>query len=198
MTDSLAPRSFSASDLLGGEDFDFVVNLYVALLDRWPDAVGLRRYLDLVTDRPERRVEILREVAGSDEATKLGTRVEFGRGTVIPPSPARTAAITATLRTALQNRQIEKLQEAVGLLGGAGFAGDLVEARDAALLFEFNALRREVREALAGGPGGPAAVEAVARLVADHSAGLVAAAEAKFDARLRALEAQLLALKAGG
>jgi hypothetical protein len=200
-----AGRSWDAADLIGGEDHDFVVNLYLAMLGRLPDPGGYRRYRDLIADRPERRLEALREVAASEEAARAGARITFGAGPAVPPGPARVTAVTLAIRTDWLQREVTRLQEAVGLMGGAGFAGDLIEARDAALHFEINALRREVAERLDGllGPvtgdaavARDAAVQAVARLVADYAGDLVAAAEARMEQRLRAIEARLLALGA--
>src|SRR4051794_41848455 len=56
--------------------------------------------------------------------------------------------VTLALRTEWLQAEVMRLQEAVGLLGGAGFTADLIEARDAGLHFELNALRREVTERL--------------------------------------------------
>ncbi|NOG68885.1 DUF4214 domain-containing protein [Roseicella sp. DB1501] len=198
-------RHFAATELLGGEDHDFVVNLYLALLGRWPDAVGYRHYRDAIAGQPERRLAMLREMASSAEAGRYGTRIGFEDAPPLPPGPHRVLALSLSLRTEWLQREVARLQEATGLLTGAGPAGALIEARDAALHFEINALRREVTERLDGllGPapgeaaaGRDAAVEALARLVADHAGTLVAAAEAKFEARLRSLEARLLALEA--
>ncbi|TDH64674.1 DUF4214 domain-containing protein [Dankookia rubra] len=203
-----AGRAFDAADLIGGEDHDFVVNLYLAVLGRWPDAAGYRRYLDAVAGRPERRLEALREVSGSEEAARHGARIGFGNGPAVPPGPTRVLAVTLALRTDWLQAEVARLQEAVGLLGGAGFTADLIESRDAGLHFEMNALRREVAERLDGLLGPPngdaaaaaaardAAVQAVSRLVVDYAGDLVAAAEARMEARLRAMEARLLALEA--
>jgi hypothetical protein len=198
-------RAFDAADLIGGEDHDFVVNLYLAVLGRWPDAAGYRRYLDFVAGRPERRLEALREVAASDEAVRHGARIGFGSGPAVPPGPTRVLGVTLALRTDWLQAEVTRLQEAVGLLGGAGFTADLIESREAGLHFELNALRREVTErldGLLGPPGGEAAaardaaVRSVSRLVVGYAGDLVAAAEAKMEQRLRAMEARLLALEA--
>jgi hypothetical protein len=203
--DSQSDRGYDAADLIGGDDHDFVVNLYLAALGRWPDAAGYRRYLDFVAGQPERRLEALREVALSEEAARAGHPIRFAAGPAVPPAPGRVLAISLALRTDWLRDEVARLQEAVGLLGGTGFAGDLIESRDAALHFEVNALRREVTDRLDGllGPVGgeaatarDAAVQAVSRLVASYAGDLVAAAEAKVEQRLRAMEARLLALEA--
>jgi hypothetical protein len=204
-TQGPAGRAFDAADLIGGEDHDFVVNLYLAVLGRWPDAAGYRRYLDFVAGRPERRLEALREVAESEEAARHGARLRFGGGHAVPPSPTRVLGTTLALRTDWLQAEVTRLQGAMELLGSAAFTADLIEARDAGLHFELNALRREVTERLDGllGPAGgeaaaarDAAVQAVSRLVVNYAGDLVTAAEAKMEQRLKAMEARLLVLEA--
>lgn len=213
-------RRFEAGDLLLGEDHDFVVNLYLAVLGRWPDAAGYRHYMDMIANRPERRVEAMRLMASSEEARRAGSALEIGSGPVLPSDPRRALAATLALRTDWLQEQVATLGEAVELLGGpggpelAGLGIELVEAREAALRSEINVLRREMTERLEavlellrqqGLPVGPAprastpeerAAEAVSRLVADYVGDLLAATEARFEARLRAIEARLLALGA--
>ena len=58
-------RAPEPGDLLAGDDHDFVVNLYLALLRRWPDEDGYRHFLAMVAGRPERRIEALRHMAKS-------------------------------------------------------------------------------------------------------------------------------------
>ncbi|MBD0274722.1 MAG: hypothetical protein ICV73_22685, partial [Acetobacteraceae bacterium] len=93
-------------------------------------------------------------------------------------------------------------------LGGAGgpelsaFAAELIEARDAALRSEIAVLRREVAEAVAelrgllgrGESGGspPPAADPLPGRFADYVGDLLALTEARFEARLRALEARVL------
>src|SRR4051794_5310148 len=94
-----AGRAFDAADLIGGEDHDFVVNLYLAVLGRWPDAARYSPSLGFVAGRPERRLEALREVAASDEAVGHGARIGFGSGPAVPPGPTRVLGVTLALRT---------------------------------------------------------------------------------------------------
>lgn len=200
-----AGRVWEAADLLGGEDHDFVVTLYLAAFGRPPDPAGYRHYRDSIAGRPERRIEALREAAELPEARQAGNRISFGAATAIPPSPGRSTAVMLGVLTAWITRQAARQEEAIGLLGAASLGEEVVEARDAALRFEINALRREVTDRLDGllGPvGGPAAeardaaVASLARLVARHVGDRVAAAEAQHEARFQALEARLLALEA--
>jgi hypothetical protein len=218
----LPPRRRPApGDLLLGEDHDFVVNAYLALLGRWPDDAGYHHYLDAVRNRPERRVEVLRALAGSEEARKAGTALEIPPGPLLPSDPRQALAAALELRTAHLHAEIERLKEAVELLGGpggpelAGLGAELLEARDAALRSEIEAARREMRERVealaallpapsAGAGAGAAmvataeerAARAVAALVADYVGEMLAVAEARSEARLRAIEARLLRLGA--
>lgn len=218
-------RPLEAGDLLFGEDHDFVVNLYLALLRRWPDPGGYGHYLGMVANRPERRVDAIRQMAGSEEARRAGAAISVpASGPVLPSDPRRAMAAALDLRTEWLREQVAGLREAVELLGGpggpelAGLGAEIIEARDAELRSEINALRREMggrMEALLdllrghGVPVGPAerpatatpeerAAEAVSRLVADYVGDLLAVAEARFEARLRAIEARLLAREAAG
>lgn len=209
-----ARRALDVGDLLGGDDHDFVVNLYLALLRRWPDETGYRHFMDLVAGRPERRLDALRLMAGSEETHRVGSSVEVGPGPVVPADPRRALAVALDLRTTWLQEQLADVRKALELLGGAGgpelstLAAELIEARDAALRSEIGALRREVAASLdelrgllggrgaAGGtaegaPPAPAGAPP-ARQIADYVADLLAVAEARFEARFRALEARLL------
>lgn len=208
-----------AGDLLAGDDHDFVVNLYLALLRRWPDDAGYRDFLGMVAGRPERRIDALRRMAASEEAHRDGaTPPEIPPGTVVPADPRRALAVALDLRTSWLRDQVAELREAVELLGGTGgpelsvLAAELIEARDAALRSEIGALRREVAELRgrleergdAAGPPSPdtgppaAAADPLPGRLADYVGDLLAIAEARFEARLRALEARALQAPAVG
>jgi Domain of unknown function (DUF4214) len=202
-------RAPEPGDLLAGDDHDFVVNMYLALLRRWPDEAGYRHFMATVAGHPERRLDALRQMAESEEARRAGVSVEIGPGPVVPADPRRALAVALDLRTSWLRDQVAELREAVELLGGAGgpelsaLAAELVEARDAALRSEIAVLRREVAEAVAelhgvlgrggaaGGPPPPASNPLPGRF-ADYVGDLVAIAEARFEMRLRALEARAL------
>ena len=217
-------RPVEAGDLLFGEDHDFVVNLYLAALRRWPDPGGYHHYLGMVANRPERRIDAIRQIAGSEEARRAGTAIAIPPGPVLPADPRRAMAAMLDLRTEWLREQVAGLREAVELLGGpggpelAGLGTELIEARDAELRSEINALRRETGErleALAGllrdrgglpppqaaSPLAHATAEeraaaAVSRLVTDYVGDLLSISETRFESRLRAIEARLLAQEA--
>ena len=144
-------RCIEAADLLLGEDHDFVVNAYLAILRRWPDEGGYRHYLHLVTNRPERRIEVLRAMAGSEEAKRAGARIAFGAE---PGDPQRALATMLDIRTGLLHAETLRLRAALEELGGvggpeiAGLGAGLMELRDAELRSEINAARREAAAGL--------------------------------------------------
>jgi hypothetical protein len=214
-------RPFEAGDLLYGEDADFVVTLYIALLRRWPDEGGYRHYLEMIANRPERRVEAVREIAASAEAHRVAAPMSLAPGPILPSDPRGALAAVLAIRTEWLAEQLTELREVLagqGGLGGselAGLGAEVIEARDAALRWELSALRREVAERLegvvgllgrAGVPEGAAqaatataeerAARAVSTLLAGYVGDLLAASQLQSEARLRALEARLLALEA--
>lgn len=194
-------RQFYAGDLLAGDDHQFGVNTYVALLRRWPDQEGYEHYLGMVRMHPERRIDLLRELAASAEAKQAGTSLEgAGEGPIVPSDPRRALSLMLELRTEVLHDAIEQLRQAITELvqGGAGeiarLDDELMETREAALRHELAELRREVRRSRAAPlPANTETAEAVAAHFADQVGELLTAVEARFDTRLRALEAKLLA-----
>ncbi len=65
------PR-FDMDALLGGSDQEFLVRLYGALLNRWPDEEGWRFYMARIAGRPDQRRGVVQEIASCDEARRLG------------------------------------------------------------------------------------------------------------------------------
>ena len=217
---SAPQRSLNPGDLLMGEDHDFVVNAYIALLRRWPDDAGYHHYLGIIHNRPERRAEVLRALAESEEAQRAGTAIAIPPGPLVPSDPRQALATALDLRTSFLRAEIQRLRESVELLGGpggpelAGLGAEIIEGRDAELRSEIESLRREMRERMEGilgllrergdvPPGtAPAATaeeraaQAVSRLVADYVGEMLAVSETRFEARLRRIEAQLVALGA--
>lgn len=214
---TLLYRTIAPGDLLFGEDHDFVVNAYLALLGRWPDPAGYTHYIAVIDNQPERRVEVLHALAGSEEANRPGRpgpRVVFPDGPILPSDPRHALAVSLDLRTGALRAETARLQEALDLLGGpggpqlAGLGSELLEAREAELRSEIEAVRREMRDRLdsvaAVLPGAAAAAataeqrmaEALARMLADYVGDMIAVAETRFEARLRTLEARIAALGA--
>jgi hypothetical protein len=215
-------RPFEAGDLLYGEDQDFVITLYIALLRRWPDEGGYRHYLELVANHPERRAEALREIAASDEAQRIAAPMALpATGPILPSDPRGALQAVLALRSEWLAEQLAELREVLAQQGGpggselVGLGAEVIESRDAALRSELSALRREVAERLEGvlgllGRAGVAegvaataaataeerAARAVSTLLAGYVGDLLAASHMQTEARLRALEARLLTLEA--
>jgi hypothetical protein len=214
-------RSIQPGDLLFGEDHDFVVNAYIALLGRWPDDAGYAHYIAAIHNQPERRVEVLHALAGSEEARRpgrVGPAVIFPEGPILPSDPRHALTVALDLRTGFLRAEVERLREGLELVSGpggaelAGLGSELLEAREAELRSEIAAVRREMQERLDGiigllrtqgalpeGAADPAATaeeriaQALSRTLADYVGDLIAVAETRFEARLRAIEARLLA-----
>jgi hypothetical protein len=211
-----APRRAPApGDLLAGDDHDFVVNLYLAMLRRWPDEAGYQHFMGMIAGHPERRLHAMRLMAESEEVQRGADSLDIGAEPVVPADPRRALAVALDLRTSWLRDQVAELREAVELLAGtggpelAGLGAELIEARDAALRSEIGALRREVAAALgemrglldgrSGAGEEPASPDRrrvadalPGRAVTDYVGDLLALVEARFEARLRALEARML------
>jgi hypothetical protein len=186
-----------ATELLHGSDHEFIVNIYLAALRRWPDDAGYRRFMGLIANRPERRMDALREVAGSEEAVRLGALVTVPE-LALPGDPSLARDAILDIRTEVLQNDIARLREAVALLSGvggaevAGLQRELAEARDAELRGEINALRRELGAVQAGvepvvEPGLESLALGLARLIDGHVGTRLAALEE----RLRQVEARL-------
>lgn len=70
-------REIDGTELIGGSDHEFVVNLYTVILNRWPDEDGYRHHLARVENKPEARRRVIEDVAGSPEARNLGVVLRF-------------------------------------------------------------------------------------------------------------------------
>lgn len=180
----------SVGELLHGSDEDFLVNLYLATLGRWPDAAGLAHHRAIITGHPERRPDLIQLFRESEEGRQCGLVVDPDPGPV-PVEQALTAQLR--LRTLALRQAIEELREAPALNGlGPAVAGEI-----AALGASMASLGTELRErmaameALIAGrvPAAPNLSPAVS-LDAVHD--LVEAAQAQMNLRLRQLERRLL------
>lgn len=158
------PKSICASALLHGSDADFVTNAYLALQRQWPDRGGFEHYMYVLAQPGSRRADVLREIAGSDNARRCG--VQF-----VDDLPAehefrpehhdsrrlaemslalrlsRTVADVAELRRSLSRLTADELAQAVQVIVEAQ------QAQQALLESRLNTLA-------AGSPQAPAAAEA--------------------------------------
>jgi hypothetical protein len=101
-------REIDGTELLGGSDHEFVVNLYTVVLNRWPDEEGYRHYLRRIENRPDQRRAVIEEVAGSAEARSLGVVLRFSGEPSPPPAgpqPAPAAASAGELASVLAGLQ---------------------------------------------------------------------------------------------
>lgn len=185
----------SLGELLHGPDEDFLVNLYLATLGRWPDEAGLAHHRPIIAGHPERRAELVQMFLDSEEGRQRGLRLAADAGPAdASPVPVEQAlAAQLRLRTQVLRQAIEDLREAPALNGlGPAAAGEI-----AALGASLASLGAELRErmaameALIAGrvPPAPNLSPAVSLdLVND----LVEASQAQLTLRLRQLERRLL------
>lgn len=176
-------------ELLHGTDEDFVVNLYLATLGRWPDEAGFTHHLGLIADDPAARAGLVRAVLNSEEARQR-------RPTILPDhEPVTTEqALTAQLRlrTHVLQAAVNELRNPPPATQPSALTGEII-ALGAAL----DALRTELTEritaleaALAGRvPLAPALSPAISL---DYVNDLVEAAQAPLLRRIRTLEQRLM------
>ncbi len=183
--------AITAAELIVGTDHDFVVNLYLALLDRWPDKAGYEHFMERVRDKPEERPGAIHYMAQSPEALSRGRHLPMP-DPLVPGDPQRALAAQMDLRSSFLFARMEEIKAIPAPQAADPAIGPLVREVRA----EMAALRREMREELAAlaarlaaqPPTEPAATEADAR---EEWADLLSLAEARMEMRLRALERRL-------
>jgi hypothetical protein len=84
-----------ASELLAGSDHEFLVTLYTTVLNRWPDEEGYRHYLKRIEGKPDQRLSTIEEVATSDEARRLGIKLDTAGASQAAAAVARAPAAAA-------------------------------------------------------------------------------------------------------
>jgi hypothetical protein len=180
----------SVGELLHGTDEDFLVNLYLATLGRWPDDAGLAHHRPIIAGRPERRLELIGVFLQSEEGRQRGLPIASDPG----PVPVEQAlAAQLRLRTLVLRQAIEELRGAPALNGlGPAVAGEIagLGASLASLAVELRE-RMAAMEALLAGrvPPAPNLSPAVSLDVVQD---MVDAAQAQVTLRLRQLERRLL------
>jgi hypothetical protein len=180
----------SVGELLHGADEDFLVNLYLATLGRWPDDAGLAHHHSIIAGRPEMRPELIRLFQESEEGRQRGLQVAPDPG----PVPVEQAlAAQLRLRTTMLRQAIDALREAPALNGlGPAVAGEIA-ALGAGLASLGVELRERVAavESLVAGrvPPAPNLSPAVSLDVVND---LVEAAQASIHLRLRQIERRLV------
>jgi hypothetical protein len=173
-----------AADLLHGSDHDFVVNLYLAVLDRWPDPGGYDHTRAMIAEGLAGRQRAIITVIGSEEAAQRGRRLTVD-DPLLPGPPERALAAQLSLRT-------EFLMARMGQPPSAADIPGMPEALVRELRAELAALRAEMRDRLAELAARAAAPPLPpAPLDEDRVHDLLALAEARLELRLRALEKRL-------
>lgn len=185
----------SAADLIVGTDHDFVVNLYLALLGRWPDSAGYEHFMERIRDRPAERPGAILYMAQSPEAVQRGRHIPVP-DPLVASEPMKALAAQMDLRSAFLFREMTELANRPPPAAAEPSIAPLVRE----LRAEMAVLRREMREELAALAGKLAAqpVGASAALGSplgaegrEEWADLLALAEARMELRLRALERRL-------
>ena len=132
MTDAhlpTTPRTIRASELLEGDDEGFVINAYLALQRQWPDPGGFAHYHWLLSQRPQARLEVLREIARSASAQRTGVTFEDDFPAELTEAPCATDPVLARLRylSACERLRVPQLalqsQELQALLAGVSLEG---------------------------------------------------------------------------
>lgn len=190
----------SLGELLHGTDEDFLVNLYLAALGRWPDEMGLAHHLDIIAGDPGRRAELVQVFLHSEEGRQQGRTItpelHAPDGGRIPVEQALAAQLR--LRTAALRTAIAALREAPGAAApNSSLAGEIM-ALGAALA----SLRTELTERIAGleallAGRVPMAPHLSPAISLDYVNDLVEASQGPLLHRLRALELALIQRGAG-
>ena len=132
--------AITAAELLVGSDEDFVINLYLAILGRWPDPDGFTHLIAKVSGRPEARIQAIVDLAGSPEAAMRGNPIAVP-DPLLPAEPLPALTAQFGLRTA----HLHKLISSPPPTRAAEDLTPLLRETRA----EIAALRREMRERIA-------------------------------------------------
>lgn len=177
-------------ELVHGTDEDFLVNLYLAALGRWPDEAGFAHHLGLIAGRPQLRAELVQGFLNSEEARQRPPGIRMDAPGPVPPEQALAAQLR--LRTEILRAAIAAPREAAAAAEQSALAGEIM-ALGAAL----EGLRAELTERIAAlearlaGTVQPAPALSPA-VSLDYVNDLVEGAQAPLLRRIRALEARLL------
>ncbi|MCS6890255.1 MAG: DUF4214 domain-containing protein [Rhodovarius sp.] len=183
--------SLRAADLLYGSDHDFVINLYLAVLGRWPDEEGYQHFRAMAAEGQEGRLRAIHAVVTSPEALQRGRSLVIEEP-LLPSPPEQALAAQLALRTEFLHGLIRQQAARSAPPPPLAMAEPLVRE----LRAELAALRRELQERLAelappAVPPPAAAVEEPAAGWLDQVQDMIALAEARLELRLRALEKRL-------
>ncbi|WP_027283653.1 DUF4214 domain-containing protein [Rubritepida flocculans] len=180
--------------LLWGADEDVVINLYLAVLGRWPDEGGFANYMGLLAQGPAQRARMFEELRHSEEARARALPLDPD---LTPGGEAESLAAQLRLRTRWFQAELARL--AARPAGGTdpALAEALATARQeiAALRAEQAARLAAIEAALAGAiPPAPVLSPA---LSLGHVNDLVEVLRAELLERLRRLELRVLEAEKG-
>lgn len=180
----------TAGELLHGSDADFIVNVYLAALGRWPDEAGFEHHLASIAGQPARRLETLHRIHGSEEGRLKALPLSLDAAPV-PPEQALSAQLR--LRTDALRAEMAELRATAATASVAPALASEVSALGADLA----ALRSEMRERLAAlealiAGRIPPAPNLSPAISVDYVNDLIEAAQAQLGHRLRAIEKKLL------
>jgi hypothetical protein len=175
------PR-ITASDLIVGTDDDFVVNLYLAVLGRWPDPEGRVHFNRQVDGRPEARRAAILELANSPEAMQRGLPLSVP-DPLLPAEPMQALQAQLALRSEYLHSMAGTPAPLPATAQIEAVAPLLRELRG-----ELDALRRELRERLAELPQATIAPPPAIPDMADYVNDMLSLAEARMEIRVRGLE----------
>lgn len=178
-------------ELLHGSDEDFLTNLYLAVLGRWPDEGGFSQHLQALAADPGRRPSTFREFRESEEGRSRPDGVDPDPG---PVSAERALAAQLRLRTQALRLDVIQLREAHAASAvGAALLGEVGALR--AALTNLGTELRERMAALEAALAGrvPPTPNLSPAISLDYVNDQIEAAQLPFIQRLRAIEKRLLA-----
>jgi len=161
-------KRFTLSELLHGDINGFIINAYLAIQHQWPDEGGFRHYHYLLVTQPEARPRVLRELALSTSAKRIGTELEDDLPPDLPYDPANNDLSTylrvtqklqllhvihdaRDLREAVSRITLEGISEAVQLVVETAMASlAQMDSRIAQAEADVAALRQVVTGAAIG------------------------------------------------
>lgn len=165
------PRSYKVSELLCGDNAGFIINAYLALQRQWPDRGGYQHYLYVLSTYPDRRADVLHEIASSPVARRHGVEL------IVDTQDEAPAAVDAELQYIRQcvNLRIPHLAQAIDERGGGAPSNALqdqvtrLQQRVEEQGKEIANLRRELRNMAARLGGGVVAPVPAAEAAAPSS-----------------------------
>jgi len=178
-------------ELLHGSDEDFLTNLYLAVLGRWPDEGGFAQHLQALVADPGRRAKTFREFVESEEGRSRPGAVDPDPG---PVSAERALAAQLGLRTQALRREVIQLREAQATASaGAAVLGEVgaLSAALASLGTELRERMAALEAALAGRVSSAPNLSPAISL--DYVNDQIEAAQMALNQRLRVIEKRLLA-----